>query len=43
MEYTEPHTPQLNGATERRFAVIKEGELAMLLNSKINDTAQKML
>ena len=25
------------------FAVIKEGELAMILNTKLNDTGQKML
>ena len=42
-EYTTPHTPQLNGVTERRFSVIKEGALAMLLNSKLNNTYQKVL
>ena len=34
---------QLNGITERRFAVIKEGALAMLLNAKLNYTSQKIL
>ena len=43
LEYTTPHTPQLNGVTERKFSIIKEGALAMLLNAKLNDTAQKML
>ena len=43
MEYTTPHTPQLNGVIERIFSVIKEGALAMLLNTKLNNTAQKML
>ena len=43
MEYTTPHTPHLNRVIEIRFAIIKEGVLAMLLNAKINDTAQKML
>ena len=38
-----PHTPQLNEVTERIFSVIKEGALAMLLNAKRDDTAQKML
>ena len=33
----------MNGAIERRFAIIKEGALAMLLNAKLNDTAQKMI
>ena len=35
--------PQFNGVDERIFAVIKEGALAMLLNSKLNGTAKKML
>ena len=33
----------MNGFIDRRFAVIKEGSLSMLLNDKLNDTAQKML
>ena len=33
----------MNGFTERRFAIIKEGALSMLLKAKINDTAQKIL
>ena len=37
------HTPKMNGVIERIFAVIKEGVLSMLLNAKINETAQKML
>ena len=41
MEYTKPHTPQLNGVINRRFVVIKERVLAMLLNENLNDTAQK--
>ena len=43
MEYTTPHTPQLNGFIERRFSVIEEEALEMLLNEKLNYTAQKML
>ena len=43
MEYTTPHTPQMNGVIEIIFYVIKEGELAMLLNKKLNNTYQKML
>ena len=35
--------PQLNGFIARRFSIIKEGALAMLLKEKINDIAQKML
>ena len=42
LEYTTPHTPQMNGVIERIFAIIKEGELAMMLNVKLNDTAQKI-
>ena len=43
LEYLTPHTPHLVGFIERRFAVIKEGALAMLQNAKLNDTSQKML
>ena len=43
MEYTTPYTPQLNRVTEIIFGVIKEGVLAILLNAKLKDTAQKML
>ena len=43
LEYTTPHTPQLNGFIERIFTFIKEGALAMLLKAKLNDTAQKIL
>ena len=43
MEYTTPHTPQPNGVVEKRFYIIKEGALEILLNAKIYDTAQKML
>ena len=43
LEYTPPHTPQLNRIIERRFFVINEGELAMLINAKLNDAAQKIL
>ena len=38
-----PHAPQMNGVIERRFDVIKEGALEMLLNAKINETDQKIL
>ena len=43
MEYTTPKTPQFNGIIERIFKVITEGALAMILNEKFNDIAQKML
>ena len=43
LEYTTPHMPHMNGVIKRRFAVIKEGALAMLINAKLNETAQKML
>ena len=43
LEYTTLHTTQLNNVIERRFTVIKEGVLDMILNQKINDTAQKMM
>ena len=33
----------MNGVIERRFAVIKEGALDMLINAKLNDIAHKML
>ena len=35
--------PQLNGVTERIFAFIKAVVLAIILNTKLNDTDQKML
>ena len=43
LEYTTPHTPQLNRFIERKVSVIKEGTLAMLLKEKLNDTSQIML
>ena len=43
LEYMTPHKPQLNGTIDRRFDIIKEGALEMLLNEKLNDTAQKIL
>ena len=43
LEYTTPHTLHLNGVIERRFAVIKEGTLTMMLNAELNDTALKIL
>ena len=42
-EYTTPHTPQLSDVIKRRLSAIKKEALKMLLNAKINDTAQKML
>ena len=38
-----PHIPQLDGVIDRRFTIIKEGALVMMLNAKLNDTAQKIL
>ena len=43
LEYTTPHTPQPNGGIESRYVIIKEGALAMLLDAKLIDTAQKIL
>ena len=43
LEYTTSHTPQLNVVIGRRFSVNKEGASVMLLNSKLNDMAHKML
>ena len=43
MDYTTPHTPQLNSVIRGRFTSIKEGALAMLLNAKLNYTAHKIL
>ena len=43
LKYTTSHTTQFKDVTERRIAYIKEGVLAMILNAKLNDTAQKML
>ena len=36
LEYTTPHTPQLNVVIERRFADIEEEAIAMILNAKLN-------
>ena len=41
--YMIPHTSHLNGFIERIFSVIKEGDLSIILNKKLNDTAQKTL
>ena len=43
LEYTTPHAPQLNRVIKRRLSVIKEVWLAMLINAKLNYTAQKIL
>ena len=43
LEYTTPYKTQLNRFIERIFSVIKEGELSMMLNAKLNDTAQIIL
>ena len=43
LEYTTPYMPHMNRVMERIFALIKEGALAILLNTKLNDTDQKML
>ena len=43
MEYTTPHTLQLNRFIAIISAVIKEGTLAMLLNTKLYETAHKTL
>ena len=40
LEYTTPHTPQLNGIIKRIFSVIKEGALVIIMNTELNDTAQ---
>ena len=43
LEYTTPHTPQMNGVIKRRFYVIKGKALVMLINAKLNDTDKKIL
>ena len=43
LDYTTPHTPQLNSITKRIFTVIKKVALDMILNANPNDTAQKIL
>ena len=43
LEYMVPHKTQMIGFIERRFAVIKKGASEMLLNAKLNETAQKIL
>ena len=43
LEYTILHMPHLIRFIERRFSVIEEEALEMLLNEKLNYTAQKML
>ena len=43
LEYTTLYTPQLKIVIERRFYTIKEGVLKMILNAKLNDTAQETL
>ena len=43
LEYTTPHSPQMNGVIEILFAIIKKGPLEMLLNAKLNEAAQKAL
>ena len=43
MDYTTTHMPQLKIVFKRIFVVIKEGELSMLLNYKLNNKSQKML
>ena len=37
------NTPQLNGGIEIQFTFSKEGSLEILLNSKFNESAQKIL
>ena len=43
LEYKTPHMHQLNGVTERIFAVIEAVVLAMIIDAKLNDTYQKIL
>ena len=43
MEYTTTHKPKLNRVIERIFTIIKEGELDILMNVKLNDRYQKMI
>ena len=43
LEYTTLHTPQLKGIIERILVIIKEGALDMLLNTKLNNKAHKMV
>ena len=42
LKYTTSRPPHVNSIIKRIFAVIKEGALAILLNAKLNDNAQKV-
>ena len=43
LEYTAPHTPQMNGVCERRIAVNLNGARAFLYASNFNESMRKLL
>ena len=43
MEYTAPHTPQMNGVVERRIAVLLNGARAAMYAANLNEDARKKL
>jgi hypothetical protein len=43
MEFTAPHTPQMNGVVERKFTTIRDKALAMMLAAKLSDEYQGKL
>ncbi|GAX17144.1 hypothetical protein FisN_UnNu082, partial [Fistulifera solaris] len=43
MEFTAPHTPQMNGVAERKFVTIRDKAVAMMLAAKLTDEHQGKL
>ena len=43
MEYTAPHTPQMNGVVERRISVLLNGARAAMYAANLTDDARKKL
>ena len=43
MEYTTPHTPQMNGVVERRIAVLLNGARAAMYAANFNEESRKKL
>ena len=43
MEFTAPHTPQMNGVVERKFVTIRDKAVAMMLAAKLLDEHQGKL
>ncbi|GAX29244.1 hypothetical protein FisN_28Lu116, partial [Fistulifera solaris] len=43
MEFTAPHTPQMNGVVERKFVSLRDKALAMMLAARLSDEHQGKL